>query len=98
VQGSIFGAPERLLGYECDGVVPGVSPADVIVLAKARLQEDGTTVKDTPPPWSHSALAGAQSLTQPTTDWPRVVGNLSAESYPAVSQITRNVFTGCLVG
>jgi len=91
-QSGAFGAPERLLGYECDGVVPGVSPANIVVLAQAHLQGgwnngDGHTASMVLFNSGRGTVFNAA-----TTDWPRVLGNPSAESYAAVSQITRNVF------
>ncbi len=91
-QGSVFGAAERLLGYECDGVVPGVSPSNAIVLARALLQGgwnngEGHTASMVIFNSGHGTVFNAA-----TTDWPRVLSNPSAESYAAVSQITRNVF------
>jgi hypothetical protein len=91
-QDGVFGAPERLLGYECDGIVPGVSPPNVVVLAKALLQGGWNNGE------GHTAAmvifnSGRGTVfNAATTDWPRVLGDPSAESYAAVSQITRNVF------
>jgi hypothetical protein len=87
----MFGAPERLLGYECDGVVPQVSPPNTIVLAQAPLQ-GGWNNGD-----GHTAAmvifdSGMGSVfNAATTDWARILGNPGTESYGAVSQITYNV-------
>jgi hypothetical protein len=89
--GQSFGAPERLLGYECDGVVPGVSPPGLTVLAQARL-EGGWNNGD-----GHTASmvifsAGRGTVfNAATTDWARVLGEPDTESYPAISRITHNV-------
>lgn len=90
-QDGIFGAAERLIGYECDGIVPNVSPENVIVLAKALLQGgwnngDGHT--------SSMVTFGSGQGTvfnAATTDWARVLADPATESYDAVSQITRNI-------
>jgi hypothetical protein len=89
--GDSFGAPERLLGYECDGVVPDVSPAGLTVLAQARL-EGGWNNGD-----GHTASmvifnAGrGMVFNAATTDWARVLAQPDFPSYPALSRITHNV-------
>lgn len=87
----VFGAPERLLGYECDGVVPRVSPLDTIILAQAHLQGgwnngDGHTAAMVIFNSHRGVVFNAA-----TTDWARVLANPVTESYAAVSQITHNV-------
>jgi hypothetical protein len=87
----VFGAPERLLGYECDGVTPQVSPPNTIVLAQARLQGGWNNGE------GHTAAmvifdSGRGSVfNAATTDWARILGNPTTESYAAVSGITHNV-------
>jgi hypothetical protein len=87
----MFGAPERLLGYECDGVVPQVSPPNTIVLAQAPLQGGWNNGE------GHTAAmvifdSGMGTVfNAATTDWARILGNPGTESYAAVSQITYNV-------
>lgn len=90
-EGGVFGAEDRLLGYECDGVVPGVSPADLQVLAECRLQGGWNNGE------GHTAamviFESGQGVVfnAATTDWARILGSPHAASYPIVSQITRNV-------
>lgn len=86
-----FGAGDRLIGYECDGVVPNVSPANLTVLANALLQGgwnngNGNSASMVAFPSGRGAVFNAA-----TTDWPRILGDVSGESYGAVSQITYNV-------
>jgi len=97
-----FGAPERLLGYECDGVVPGISPANLNVLAEAYLT-GGWNNGD-----GHTAAMVIFQLGQGTvfnagtTDWARLLADPASPSYAAVARITRNVVqklscTGCML-
>jgi hypothetical protein len=89
----IFGAPERLLGYECDGIIPNVSPANLSILAQARLcggwnNGEGHTASMVIFPSGRGAVFNAA-----TTDWARLLADPSAPSYYAVSTITRNVIS-----
>jgi N,N-dimethylformamidase beta subunit-like, C-terminal len=87
----VIGAADRLLGYECDGVVPGVTPACTKVLASGRL-EGG---------WNNgeghvAAMVILESrrgtlFNAATTDWARILGDPTAESHRAVAGITHNV-------
>jgi len=97
--GQTFGAADRLVGYEVDGVPPEAN--GFVTLAD--------TVRLTG--WDMGGV-GAMGLFQPdanggarqgyvfnggTTDWPRVLMDTNAESRLIVDQITRNVvrrFTG----
>ena len=93
VDGQTFGARDRLIGYEVDGVPPEsngfVTLADTVQLTG----------------WEVGGV-GAMGLFQPdrdggpkqglvfnggTTDWPRVLMDMEAESRVVVDQITRNV-------
>jgi hypothetical protein len=87
--GQTFGAQDRLVGYEVDGVPPESN--GFVTLA------DTPQLKD----WEMSG-AGAMGLFRPhaeggfvfnggTTDWARVLGNKHAQSHVIVDQITRNV-------
>lgn len=100
--GDIFGAEERLVGYECDGAVldrgPGGhlraagtdgTPAQLTVLGVARLGEDW---QDRPAGADAAAVLGAFTTTGTvftggTTDWSRVLH----DGDPVVAGITRNV-------
>jgi hypothetical protein len=84
-------AARRRLGYECDGVVPGVSPSGLTVLAEARLEGgwnngDGHTASMVIFSSGRGTIFNAA-----TTDWARVLGEPGAESYAAISRITHNV-------
>jgi hypothetical protein len=86
-----FGAPERLLGYECDGVVPGVSPDNLKVLAEAHLtggwnNGDGHTAAMVIFEQGQGTVFNAG-----TTDWARLLADPDSPSYAAVARITRNV-------
>jgi hypothetical protein len=87
--GQTFGAQDRLVGYEVDGLPP--KPNGLVLLADTPRLED----------WEMGG-AGAMGLYQPhadggfvfnggTTDWARVLGNKHAQSHVIVDQITRNV-------
>ncbi len=89
----VFGAPERLLGYECDGVVPNVSPPNTIVLAKAHLQGGWNNGNGHTATMVIFESGQGTVFNAATTDWARVLGNPAAESYAAVSQITHNVIS-----
>lgn len=100
--GDIFGAPQRLVGYECDGAAvergPGNrlratgtdgTPSDFAVLGTARLGEGW---QDRPAGPAATAVLGAYTdtgtvFTAGTTDWPRVL----AQGDAAVTGVTRNV-------
>ncbi|HZZ64927.1 MAG TPA: N,N-dimethylformamidase beta subunit family domain-containing protein [Candidatus Baltobacteraceae bacterium] len=88
-RGDIFGAQERLIGYECDGAPP---QSDVRVLAQASIA--GWNVRDGSGEISRQARAslgvrGAKEniFTASTVDWARLLHY--EERY--VSRITRNV-------
>ncbi|MDR5883316.1 N,N-dimethylformamidase beta subunit family domain-containing protein [Caballeronia sp. LZ032] len=93
VDGQTFGAQDRLVGYEVDGVPP--EPNGFVTLADT-VQLTG---------WDMGGV-GAMGVFQPdrnggpqqglvfnggTTDWPRVLMDPEAESRVIVDQITRNV-------
>lgn len=101
VQGDVFGAEQRLVGYECDGApldphgaggvravaVPG--EPDVHLLGVARL---GPGWQDRPTGDRAAATMvvtapGGTVFTAGTTDWPRLL----AAGEPVVEQVTRNV-------
>jgi hypothetical protein len=86
-----FGAADRLLGYECDGVVPGVTPHGATVLASGRLEGgwnngEGHTAAMVIFPSGRGTVFNAA-----TTDWARILGDAGAESHDTVAGITRNV-------
>jgi len=89
----VFGAPERLLGYECDGVVPNVSPPQTTILAKALLEGGWNNGEGHTATMVIFKSGRGMVFNAATTDWARVLGNPSAESYAAVTRITRNVVT-----
>ncbi|MES2093596.1 MAG: N,N-dimethylformamidase beta subunit family domain-containing protein [Actinomycetota bacterium] len=100
--GDSFGAPERLVGYECDGAVlergpdgflraagTDGSPQDLAVLGVAWL---GDGWQDRTAGAEANAVLGAFSntgtvFTCGTTDWPRVL----EAGEPVVAGVTRNV-------
>jgi hypothetical protein len=95
-QGESFGAEDRLVGYEADGIPPDW-PDDAIERLAVTEQLTG---------WE-MAGAGAIGLFRPllrdgrrsagevfnvgTTDWARVLTDSAAQSHDVVQQITRNV-------
>jgi hypothetical protein len=87
----VFGAPERLLGYECDGVVPHVSPPNTIVLAKAHLQGGWNNGDGRTAAMVMFASGRGTVFNAATTDWARILGAPATQSYDVVSQITYNV-------
>jgi hypothetical protein len=89
----VFGAPERLLGYECDGVVPNVSPPDTKVLAEAHLQGGWNNGNGHTAAMVIFSSGRGSVFNAATTDWARILGNPATESYAAVSQITYNVIS-----
>jgi hypothetical protein len=87
--GEIFGAQERLIGYECDAA-PDESDFDVV--ASASIAD--WTVTDGSGDLSHTARAdmgvreaGGTIFSASTVDWARVLES----GEPHVEQITRNV-------
>lgn len=87
--GDVFGAPERLLGYECDGAP---EQSDLDVLAEGSLQDwpvnDGSGEVSA---YARASLglrsAGGMVFTASTVDWARGL----AQGEPVVEQVTRNV-------
>jgi hypothetical protein len=88
-----FGAPERLLGYECDGVVIGISPANLTVLAHAKLAGGWNNGEGHVASMVILRSGRGRLFNAATTDWARILSMPDAESYPAVSRITLNVVT-----
>jgi hypothetical protein len=88
-----FGAPERLVGYECDGVVAGMSPANVTVLACAKLTGGWNNGEGHVASMVFFRSGRGRLFNAATTDWARILSTPGAESYPAVSRITSNVVT-----
>lgn len=87
--GDVFGASERLIGYECDGAPP---ESDLHVLAVASVRE--WPVRDGSGEVSESGIAslglrraGGMVFTASTVDWARVLGG----GDPIVGGITCNV-------
>lgn len=87
--GEVFGAPERLIGYECDGAPP---ESGVRVVASASIAD--WPVDDGSGERSQTARAdmgvrecGGTIFTASTADWARVL----ASEEPAVARVTRNV-------
>lgn len=89
----VFGAPQRLLGYECDGVVPNVSPANTIILATAQLQGGWNNGEGRTAAMVIFDSGRGTVFNAATTDWARLLSNPGAESYASVSRITHNVIS-----
>jgi hypothetical protein len=91
--GDLIGASANVVGYECDGIDPAYAPANLIVLARARL--DAWDVRDGSGeigPDGHAAMVAftrghGQVFNAGTTDWARALywGDAS------IKAITRSV-------
>ena len=88
-EGDVFGAPQRLLGYECDGAAP---ESQLHVLADASISDwpvsDGSgELAPAPRPALGIRRAGGMVFTASTVDWARVLESADR----VVEGITRNV-------
>ncbi len=86
-----FGAEDRLLGYECDGVVPGVSPANLTILASGRLEGGWNNGEGRTASMVIFDSGRGTVFNAATTDWARILGAPECDAYEAVSRITHNV-------
>ncbi|BAN25921.1 N,N-dimethylformamidase beta subunit family domain-containing protein [Caballeronia insecticola] len=91
--GQTFGAQDRLIGYEVDGVPPVpngfVALADTVPLTGWDMGGVGAMGVFQPDP--DGGPAQGLVFNGGTTDWPRVLMDAEAESRVVVDQITRNV-------
>lgn len=99
--GDVFGAEERLVGYECDAAaldlsdperiravrVPGESPVHLLGLARLGPGWQDRPLRDRAAATMLLTVPGGVVFTAGTTDWPRLL----AAGNPAVERITRNV-------
>lgn len=86
-----IGAVDRLLGYECDGIVPGVTPSGAMVLASGRLEGGWNNGEGRTAAMVIFESRRGTVFNASTTDWARILGDPAAESHAAVARITHNV-------
>lgn len=99
--GDVFGAEERLVGYECDAAeldlsdpnrirprrVPGEPPVHLLGLARLGPGWQDRPLHDRAAATMVVTVPGGVVFTAGTTDWPRLL----ATGHPVVEQVTRNV-------
>lgn len=88
-KGSVFGAQERLVGYECDGA-PAASDAQILASASVAdwpVRDGSGEVSQTARGDMTLREAGGTIFSASTVDWARVL----AAGEPHVARITRNV-------
>ncbi|WP_250466492.1 N,N-dimethylformamidase beta subunit family domain-containing protein [Caballeronia sp. GAFFF2] len=92
-EGQTFGAEDRLVGYEVDGVPPVangfVTLADTVKLTGWDV--GGAGAMGVFKPDANGSPEQGEVFNGGTTDWARVLMNTSAQSHVVVDQITRNV-------